>query len=298
MQFQVMGQSGYTQHCLVALDRVLSGPIYVQRATILTKNDSEHLLVLWETVDWPSRGIIIPTGFASGYSGEGSRGFSLALCMLSEHRVPIYHVRMRETVFDQIDGGYFPDLWQLGISQRALQCEMPIPNWTFVRHWELTQQRRLWRVQSWRWRNTVIEWNESANIVDDFNWEVGDILNRAIRALTRSSPPEDRQQVGLILRDAWIKFSRIIRKSLDDDDESIGKNDVKGVLEAMDLPQEIIQKGRKAYNLTNALQHDTGAGHDMAKACFNRSTEAMAEIISVRFPRVHDLRNESLIRPN
>ena len=95
-------------------------------ATILTKNASEHLLVLWETVDWPCGGIIIPTGFASGYSGEGSRGFSLALCMLSEHRVPLYHVKVRETVFDQIDGGYFPDLWQLGISQRALQCEMPI----------------------------------------------------------------------------------------------------------------------------------------------------------------------------
>ena len=102
----------------------------------------------------------------------------------------------------------------------------------------------------------------------------------------------------MILRDAWIEFSRIIRKSLDEDDESIGKNDVKGVLEAIDLPQDIIQKGRQAYNLTNALQHDTRAGHDKAAACFNRSTEAMAEIISVRFPGVHDLRNESLIRPN
>ena len=137
MQFQVMGESGYTRPCLVALDRVLSGPSDVQRATVLTKNDNEHLFVLWEKVDWPMKGIIIPTGFTSGYGGEGARGFSLALCMLSEHQVPIDCLGVTEPDFDQIDGGYFPDQWQLQISKSASPCEMPVPAWIFVNHWEL-----------------------------------------------------------------------------------------------------------------------------------------------------------------
>lgn len=298
MQFQVVGDSRRTQRCLVALDTVLSGPLDVQQATILTKNDSEHLLVLWESVGWPNKGFIIPTGFASGYSGEGARGFSLALCMLYEHQVPMYHLNVGESAFDQIDGGYFPDPWQHQISERAEPCEMPIPGWTFVEHWNLAQARRLWRVQSWRWRNTVIEWNESASVVDNFNWEIGDKLDRACRALTRSSSIEDCQQVGLILRDAWIKFSRVIRKHLDEDDGRIGKNDVKRVLEAFNLPQALTLKARKAYDLTNKLQHDTRAEHNKAEACFRSSTEAMAKIISLRFPDLHDPRKESLIRPN
>lgn len=298
MQFQVVGDSWRTQRCLVALDTVLSGPLHVQQATILTKNDSEHLLVLWESVGWSNEGFIIPTGFASGYSGEGARGFSLALCMLYEHQVPMYHLNVGESSFDQIDGGYFPDPWQHQISERAEPCEMPIPGWTFVKHWDLAQYGRLWRVQSWRMLDTVIEWNESATVVDDFNWEIGDKLNRACRTLTRSSPIEDCQQVGLILRDAWIKFSRVIRKHLDEDDGRIGKNDVKRVLEAFNLPEALSLKTRKAYDLTNKLQHDTNAGQHKAKTCFHSSTEAMAAIIKVRFPGMHDPRKGSLIRPN
>ena len=66
MQFQVMGESGYTQPCLVALDTALSGSSNIHRATVVTKNDNEHLFILWGSEDHPQRGTIIPTGFASG----------------------------------------------------------------------------------------------------------------------------------------------------------------------------------------------------------------------------------------
>ena len=298
MQFQVMGESGYTRPCLVALDTVLSGPSDVQRATVLTKDNNRHLFILWESVAALKKGTIIPAGFASGYGGEGARGFSLALCMLSEHQVPIDHLEVTEPVFDQIDGGDFPDLWQLQISGSASPREMPIPGWTFVNHWEFTQRQRLWRVQSWRWRDNVIEWTDSANIVDDFNWEVGDKLDRAVRALTRNAQTEDSQHVGLILRDAWLEFSRVVRKGIEKDTKGLGRSDVKGVVDALDLPQTVAERAKRAYNSTNSLQHDLRAAAGDAVVCFNDSTEAMAEVIDARFRGVHDPMIGALIRPN
>ena len=246
---------------------------------MLTKNDNRHLFVLWESDDWHLKCIIIPSGFASGYSGEGPRGFSLALCMLSEHQIPIDGLGLTESEFDQIDDGYLPDQWQLQISETASPFPMPIPGWILVNHWELARNQRLWRVQSWRWRDAVIKWNESASIIDDFSWEIGDKLYRACRALTLNSQSEDCQHVGLILRDAWTEFSRIVRKAIEEDSGRLGRNDVKGVVAALNLPQAITRRAKIAYNSTNALQHDLRAIPEDAVACFSNSTEAMAEII-------------------
>ena len=45
-QFRVSGESGVTQPWLIALESVLSGPMPVEKAKVLTKNDVEHLFVL------------------------------------------------------------------------------------------------------------------------------------------------------------------------------------------------------------------------------------------------------------
>ena len=84
---------------------------------------------------------------------------------------------------------------------------MPIPGWVFVKHWNLAKRRRLWRVQSWSWQNTVLEWIGSANVIDNFSREIGDKLNLACETLTRNARPEICQNVGIITRDAWIEFS-------------------------------------------------------------------------------------------
>ena len=134
--------------------------------------------------------------------------------------------------------------------------------------------------------------------VDDFNWEVGDKLERACRALTRDSQTEDCQHVGLILRDAWIEYSRIVREGIERDAEKLGRNDVKGVVDALNLPQAVAEKAKRAYSATNSLQHDLRAAPEDAVACFSKTTEAMAEIVSVRFPGLRDPRMEDMIRPN
>ena len=295
-QFTVLGESGYTRPCLVALDMVLSGPLDPEQATVLTKDGNEHLIVLWECGEWPFEGIIIPTGFASGYSGEGARGFSLALCMLHEQKIPLDHLEVRPAIFDSIDGGRFPETWQERIRDSASACKMPIPGWIFVNHWELTGNHGLWRVQ--RWRGTGTMWTKFAEAVDDFSSVVGNKLYQACVLVKRSAQPEIYQQVGLLLRDGWIEFSHGIRAKVGELPGQPGKNDVKAVVRALHLDEFVTKKAERAYNSTNALQHDRKANPDKARACFTDSVMAMAKIISARFPDERDSHKDDLTRPN
>lgn len=299
MSFQVMGESGITGSCLVELDKTLSGPSQIERATVLTNDFRGHLFILWERIEQPGFGFIIPAGFRSGPGGgEGVRGFSLALCMLHDYRVPIDCLEVRTSVFDQINRGSLPGSLQTQIIQAASPCAMPISGWTLVKHWELTQEGRLWRVQGWRGNDFVIQWNEQAIAIDIFNWELSDKLNQACETLAPNSRTEDCQQVGLILRDTWIEFSHIARKYLGKDPAHIGKNDVKGIIKALNLPHDVTQRASKAYDSTLELQHRRGAKREEAIACFNNSTEAMAEIISICFPGQRDPRRAGMVPPN
>ncbi len=256
MHFQLVGEPGITRPCLVALDRILSVPAQAQRATVLTKYGNAHLFLLWERFE----GSIIQAGFRSGHGGEGVRGFSLALCMLHEHKVPIDHVGVDAQVFHQIEGGYLPRSWQTAIAQSASPCAMPIAGWTLKKHWELAQDRRLWRVQGWRWTDAVIQWNDSAQVIDRFNWELGDQLNQVCGTVAVNSHTGDCQQVGLILRDTWIEFSHIVRESLSEAHENIGKSDVKRIISILDLPQDL-EKGRIGPSPQLTRSSITGAQH-------------------------------------
>ena len=294
-----MGETGITQSCLVELDKTLSGPSQVERATVLTKDAQDHLFILWERIEQPGFGFIIPAGFRSGHDGgEGIRGFSLALCMLHDYQVPIDCLEVKASVFDKIDRGYLPSLWQTQIIQSASPYTMPISGWTLGKHWELTQEGRLWRAQSWRWNDTVIQWNESAEAIDNFNWDISDKLNQVCETLAPNSRTEDCQQVGLILRDAWIEFSRIARKDLGKVHAGIGKNDVKGIIKALSLPQDVAQRAEQTFSSTLTLQHHLGAKAEEAIACFDSSTESMAEIIDALFPGQSDPRRAGMVHPN
>ena len=226
-QFRLVGESGITQPCLIALESALAGPAPVQKVTVLTKNGREHLFVLWESFDWPYFGTIIPSGFMSGYAGEGGRGFSLALCMIRELEIPIEHLKVRETVFDRIDGGDFPVAWHRNVSESASPLEMPVDGWVFNNHWQLLTDRRLWRVQGWKRRNSPVRWQKPAIDVDKFSWDVGDKLFMASEYLTGNAQPEDCQKMGLMLRDAWIEFILIARLNIEEIDARIRKDDVK-----------------------------------------------------------------------
>ena len=297
-QFRLVGESGITQPCLIALESALAGPAPVQKVTVLTKNGREHLFVMWESFDWPYLGTIIPNGFMSGYSGEGGRGFSLALCMIHEQQIPIEHLRVNNTVFDRIDNGDFPIVWHRQVNESASPLEMPVDGWVVNSHWQLLTDRRLWRVQGWKRRNSPVRWQKPAIDVDRFSWDVGDKLFMASEYLTGNAQPEDCQKMGLMLRDAWIEFTGKARLHIEEIDEGIGKNDVKRVLDELRLSADIATKAKKSHSLTNNLQHDRGATPQDAERCFNDSVEAMAEIIEMRFPGVSDPRRDELVHPN
>ena len=129
--FRLLGETGITQSCLIELDTALAGPIPILKATVLTKNEREHLFVLWESFDWPYVGAIIPSGFMSGYGGEGGRGFSLALCMIHERQIPIEHLSIGERAFDCVDSGAFPVGWHRQVDETAKRLQMPITKWIF-----------------------------------------------------------------------------------------------------------------------------------------------------------------------
>ena len=297
-QFRVLGESGVTQPCLIALESALSGPIPLEKITVLTKNDVEHLFVLWESLDWPYLGAIIPSGFASGYGGEGGRGFSLALCMILDQGIPLEHVRVTRDVFDRIDRGFLPMAWQKAICDDGPKSDVPLGNWVFKRHGELMLAHRLWRAQSWQMWNSVMAWPHPAFDVDRFSWEVGDKLYVASKNLVVNAQPENCQQVGLMLRDAWIEFSRVARSQLEESGSKIGKDDVKRVLKGLRLSNAITAKAKQAHARANALQHDRGATPDLARRCFDITVEAMAEIIQTRFPGQTDPRIKGLIPRN
>lgn len=298
MDFQVRGNSGYTRPCLVALDEVLSGPLDVRRATVLTKRRNEHLFILWQSDADPHKGLIVPTGFASGYSGEGPRGFSLALCMLYEQGIPIDRLDVTSSAFDQVDSGDLPQTWVHRIKDLSVPCEMPVPGWVHAEHWELAQNRRLWRVQGWQGGSSPIEWTESTVMVDNFSWHVGDKLEQARGTLRPNARPEHCQSVGLILRDAWIQFSRELRTRVTEDTSQVGRNDAKGVVHTLRIPPAIKTKAKKAFNMTNALQHDLKAAPEDAIESFGSTTEAMALIVEARFPGEYVHRRYQPIRPN
>jgi hypothetical protein len=72
-------------------------------------------------------------------------------------------------------------------------------------------------------------------------------------------------------------------KKVGDIEGKPGKNDIKAIIEALNLGESLDKRAKKAFDLTNILQHDRKAGKEKAKACFEASANEMAEIIKTRF---------------
>ena len=64
----------------------------------------------------------------------------------------------------------------------------------------------------------------------------------------------------------------------------MGRLLTKGVVDALNLPETVTTKAKRAYNSTTALQHDLGATLDKARASFGSTVEAMAEVLRVLYP--------------
>lgn len=80
-KIQYHGEEGITRSCLDAITRLIHFGCQIKEAKLLTL-ESRHCFLL--SVAMEESYIAIKSGFASGYSGEGSRGLSYALQLLSQ----------------------------------------------------------------------------------------------------------------------------------------------------------------------------------------------------------------------
>ncbi len=86
------GSAGITARCLTALTMAIqAGDDAILRAFLLSDVDNSskcgtHFFLLWPESSDP---IVIKSGFASGYGGEGPRGLSSALQILIRHNIDI-----------------------------------------------------------------------------------------------------------------------------------------------------------------------------------------------------------------
>ena len=164
---------------------------------------SHHLFLLWA---WGrTEVLIIPSGFSSGYPGEGPRGFSLGLCMLRNLEIPTSVIRLTDEQFERIDWGHCPikDLRMIkykGVVADVLDC-----GWILKTHAQLLSARRLHIALYWRDMGEA--WTPYADLVGAVCDKAGDRLVIAAGLLRSGATREECQQCGILLRDAWIDCS-------------------------------------------------------------------------------------------
>jgi len=96
---EYLGLPGITRDCKEAVMNLIQCGQKITRAHILT-NDHDHCLLL--EVE-PGRLIAVKSGFGSGYSGEGARGFSFVLELLFRLQVEITEHKVDGQVLERLD---------------------------------------------------------------------------------------------------------------------------------------------------------------------------------------------------
>lgn len=118
--YQYIGEYGVSQTCLHAVRVIITGGYLASSgvecgptaATLITrtgfsvKGHGEHAFVFW---DWILPITVVPSGFASGYSGEGSRALALALMMMRAKDIPVYEVGVDGGVFSRLNRNRLSD---------------------------------------------------------------------------------------------------------------------------------------------------------------------------------------------
>jgi len=323
-RIQYLGVSGYTEQCLIAIDAILNSGWLPKKAIIVSKHlyrnnptQQDHLFLF---VDWALYPItVVPSGFASGYRGEGPSGFSLAICMIREKGIPISGICLNDVDFERINRGevkYSDDALFRKILLKSEEYSWPWPGWTNGSHEQMLERGLLWCECYWRQpptdqitkaiseidiefplvgkklrlaRRKIIE---ALPGIDELQ-QLGDLV-RAVamdaefgeeRRLARkkiieeSQGIEELQQVGILVRDAWIEFSKAICKSLKVNTTGIKNDAVIDRLRKLKLEDELSNSCKASFNLSLKVQHDRGIRGDEAEMCLLLSIFSMRTLI-------------------
>jgi hypothetical protein len=145
-EIEYAGIPGVTEECKDAVQRLLQYGDQIVRARILTSPRTDrlrdHCLLLTVNV---GNLIAIKSGFASGYLGEGSHGFSFILQLLRRHCAEIREYEVAEDVIERLD---MSSLTSADIEQiDAARTVRPVRwhDYIFEQDWEREESGRLWQ---------------------------------------------------------------------------------------------------------------------------------------------------------
>ena len=289
-KIQYLGSSGYTQECLLAIDAILNSGCLPEKATIVSTPKHEridgrldHLFIFWNWHYFPL--VIIPSGFASGYSGEGSKGFSLTICMIREKGILIDSVFLDESEFSSIDRGEIQDVNHPIYTKIKLNSE-PIdwawPDWILDKHALLLSRGQIWR--EFRWRKQKTDWLSNAIGALDIlvSEDVGRKLRLALKKLNESEQKEEWQTVGILVRDAWIEMTQELcnQKKIDTSDieaDKVVDRLIKLKINTKD--EKLFNLAKAAFNLSFKTYHDRNIGRFIARACLVSTIASMYAIL-------------------
>lgn len=279
---QCLGVSGYTRPCLYAVEAVLDSNSLPDKATIVTfvkdrqNLQEEHLFLFW---NWCGISLtVVRSGFASGYSGEAPKGFSLAICMIRSKDIPIEGIYVSEKEFRLLDeGNVSPELYKkLKVESEPLTW--PWPLWIHEQHERLLEQEKLWDNLGWRRRKDDIE--KALDSLNSYHPLVWRKLKLATQQSEESSEIEEGQQVGILLRDAWIEFAqKFFAERRADDSASVGANDVKTMMRSLIRDDVTYALVCDAYDLALKVQHDRNINLALARWCILMTILSMALLL-------------------
>jgi hypothetical protein len=285
---QYLGESGLTQPCLQAISAILNSGILPERATIVTRIykgtsprlQQKHLFLFWNWGYIPLT--VIPCGFASGYSGEGPRGFALAICLIREKNIPIDGVLVEKPIFDAIDKGklkYVDDQIFKDIKSAAETYNWPWGDWVPEKYEEALERGRLWyHSYLQRYTPTNPVYMAIAN-VHLFNPDVGKKVRLAEDKIRKGGQTEDWQNAGLLIRDAWIELSQYLCDFKQIDTSDIEKDKVIDKLRKLKLDDEIFNLAKASFDLSLKVHHDRKITKEVAIACVRSSIFTMQSIV-------------------
>jgi hypothetical protein len=281
---QYLGESGITRTCILAINAVVNSGILPKKATVVTyvsdkttnRQQEKHLFIFW---DWQSMPIVvIHSGFASGYSGEGPRGFDLAICIIREKGIPIESVDVKETMFKAIDEGkiIFTDdpIW------KDIKAESETHDYFIVPtgYEEALERGQLWRHQYLQGYKLPDSLSIAISNIDWFSDDIGRKLRLADNK-TKSDIKEDWQNTGLLIRDAWIELAQRLCDEGYIRTPEIPKDKVIDKLKKLELDEEVISLAKASLDLSLKVQHDRKVTRELAIACVASAVFTMQPMI-------------------
>jgi hypothetical protein len=288
-QVQYLGESGKTNQCFIALSAILNSGCLPKSVTVVTftvikgkQLIEHHLFIFWDWGRYPVT--IVPSAFTSGYEGAGPEAFSLALCMISSKKIPMFEYYTR-------DGNEFADLDEGKIQNpnNHIYQEMKKHDgwsnclrdaWVNKKHKNMLERGQIWRAYYWYTEQKCDSITEAISNIDLFNSGVGKKLRLANDKIKNGIQTEDWQETGVLIRDSWIELSQKLCEFNKIDTSSIEKDKVMDKLRKLNLNEKILSLAKSCFDLSSKVHHDRNITQEVAMACVESSIFTMQSLTS------------------